>query len=120
MNDGVDAQYICLQNPRIRRIWQWLMPYIGAGDNSLGRNSMFRFASRQKLLVGILVASSLGVGYALGAQPRMDAALALLTNARAELEAAVPNKGGHRERAIELVDRAIVQVREGIAFAATH
>ena len=36
---------------------------------------------------------------------------------RAELEAAVPNKGGHRERAIELVDRAIVQVREGIAFA---
>ena len=50
----------------------------------------------------------------------MDAALALLQNARAELEAAVPNKGGHRERAIELVDRAIVQVREGIAFAATH
>jgi len=51
---------------------------------------------------------------------RTDAALALLQNARAELEAAVPNKGGHRERAIELVDRAIVQVREGIAFAATH
>ena len=35
-------------------------------------------------------------------------------------KAAVPNKGGHRERAIELVDRAIVQVREGIAVAATH
>ena len=46
----------------------------------------------------------------------MDAALALLQNARTELEAAVPNKGGHRERAIELVDRAIVQVREGIAL----
>ncbi len=81
---------------------------------------MFRFSTHQKLLIGILVASSLGVGYALGAQPRMDAALALLINARAELEAAVPNKGGHRERAIELVDRAIGQVREGIAFAATH
>jgi hypothetical protein len=50
----------------------------------------------------------------------MDAPLWLLDNARAELEAAVPNKGGHRERAIELVDKAIVQVREGIAFAATH
>ena len=81
---------------------------------------MSRFVSKQKLLVGVLVISSLGIGYALGAQPRMDAALALLQNARAELEAAVPNKGGHRKRAIELVDRAIVQVREGIAFAATH
>jgi hypothetical protein len=82
--------------------------------------AMSRFVSKQKLLVGVLVISSLGIGYALGAQPRMDAALALLQNARTELEAAVPNKGGHRERAIELVDRAIVQVREGIAFAATH
>ena len=81
---------------------------------------MSRFLSKQKLLVGVLVISSLGIGYAVGAQPRMDAALALLQNARAELEAALPNKGGHRERAIELVDRAIVQVREGIAFAATH
>ena len=81
---------------------------------------MSRFVSKQKLLVGVLVISRLGIGYALGAQPRRDATLALLQNARAELEAAVPNKGGHRERAIELVDRAIVQVREGIAFAATH
>ena len=48
------------------------------------------------------------------------AALWLLDNARAELEAAVPNKGGHREGAIELVDKAIVQVRKGIAFAARH
>jgi len=48
----------------------------------------------------------------------MDAPLWLLDNARAELEAAVPT--GHRERAIELVDKAIVQVREGIAFVATH
>ena len=39
---------------------------------------MSRFLSKQKLLVGVLVISSLGIGYALGAQPRMDAALALL------------------------------------------
>lgn len=81
---------------------------------------MLRFSLHQKLLIGVLVASSLGVGYALGAQPRMEAALGLLQNARGELEAATPNKGGHRERAIELVDRAIGQVREGIAFAAGH
>jgi hypothetical protein len=81
---------------------------------------MLRFSSRQKLLIGVLVASSLGIGYALGAQPHMDAALAVLSNARAELVAATPNKGGHREAAIGLVDQAIVQVREGIAFAATR
>ncbi len=37
-----------------------------------------------------------------------------------ELAQAAPNKGGHRERALELIDHAIGQVREGIAFAATH
>jgi hypothetical protein len=81
---------------------------------------MPRVAFRQKVVIGALIASSFGIGYAIGAQPHMDAALALLQNTRGELEAAVPNKGGHRERAIGLVDQAIVQIREGIAFAATH
>jgi hypothetical protein len=81
---------------------------------------MLRFVSSQKLLIGIAIASSLGLGYAIGAQPHMDAALALLQNARAELAQATPNKGGHRERALDLIDHAIAQVREGIAFAATH
>jgi hypothetical protein len=81
---------------------------------------MFRVLNGQKLLIGIAIVSSLGIGYALGAQPHMDAALALLQNARAELAAAEPNKGGHRERGLALIDQAIGQVREGIAFAATH
>ena len=50
----------------------------------------------------------------------MDAALRLLQNARGELQQSEPNKGGHRERAIALADQAIAQVRDGIAFAATH
>jgi hypothetical protein len=79
---------------------------------------MLRSATRSKLLIGLAMASCLGIGYALGAQPHMDAALGLLQNARAELQAAEPNKGGHRERAMGLVDQAIAQVREGIAFAA--
>ena len=78
---------------------------------------MSRFVSPQKLLVGVAIVSSLGIGYALGAQPHMDAALALLQNARAELNQAEPNKGGHREKAIGLVDQAIGEVRAGIAFA---
>jgi hypothetical protein len=78
---------------------------------------MSRFISPQKLLVGVAIVSSLGTGYALGAQPHMDAALGLLQNARGELNAAEPNKGGHREKAIALVDQAIGEVRAGIAFA---
>lgn len=50
-------------------------------------------------------------------QGNMDHAINALREARRALQAATPNKGGHRERAIELVDRAIEQVREGIAFA---
>jgi hypothetical protein len=70
--------------------------------------------------LGVIVATSMGVGYAIGAQPHMEAAIGLLQNARAELGAATPNKGGHREKAIALVDQAITQVRQGIAFAATR
>jgi hypothetical protein len=81
---------------------------------------MFMTVNRKRLLLGIALASSMGIGYALGAQPHMDAALALLQNARNELAEAPPNKGGHRERGLALIDQAIGQVREGIAFAATH
>ncbi|WP_342642621.1 hypothetical protein [Rhodoligotrophos ferricapiens] len=51
-------------------------------------------------------------------QPFMESALADLQDARGNLVSAEPNKGGHRERAIELVDRAIAEVEAGIAFAA--
>ena len=37
--------------------------------------------------------------------------------ARAELAAATPNKGGHRERGLALIDQAIAEVRAGMAFA---
>ena len=50
-------------------------------------------------------------------QPHMQAALAALRDARHELEVAERNKGGHRERAIELIDAAIAQVKEGISYA---
>jgi hypothetical protein len=53
-------------------------------------------------------------------QPNMEAAREHLQSARALLDRAEPNKGGHRERAIELVDRAIAQVSEGIDFSRAH
>jgi len=74
----------------------------------------------RKVLLGAAIAASMGIGYAIGAQPHMEASIGLLQNARAELAAASPNKGGHRERALGMIDQAIGEVRAGIAFAATH
>ena len=74
----------------------------------------------RSLMLGGAIATSLFIGYALAAQPHMDETIAILQSARAELAKAEPNKGGHRERALGLIDQAIAEVRAGIAFAATH
>ena len=53
-------------------------------------------------------------------QPAMDAALGHLLAAERALLRASPDKGGHRARALELVRRAIVQVRKGKRFDNRH
>jgi hypothetical protein len=72
------------------------------------------------LLAIIVIVIGFAAGCATGGQPHMEAALDNLTSARAELESANTDKGGHRGRAIELVDEAIGEVRAGIEFARTH
>jgi hypothetical protein len=47
----------------------------------------------------------------------MSETITILQSARAELAKATPNKGGHRERALGLIDQAIGEVRAGMAFA---
>jgi hypothetical protein len=74
----------------------------------------------RRLLLGAVIAGSVGVGYAIGAQPHMAESVTLLESARAELAKATPNKGGHRERGLALIDQAIGEVRAGMAFAADH
>jgi len=76
-----------------------------------------KMSSARTLVLGAAIATSMGVGYAIGAQPHMAESITLLQSARAELAAATPNKGGHRERALGLIDQAIGEVRAGIAFA---
>ena len=78
---------------------------------------MMKPSSARIALLGSIIATSVGIGYAIGAQPHMGESLAFLQSARGELQAATPNKGGHRERAIGLIDNAIAEVRAGIAFA---
>jgi hypothetical protein len=53
-------------------------------------------------------------------QPKMQAALAALQRADSFLERASPNKGGHRERAIQLVRQAMGAVDAGMRYAAAH
>ena len=74
----------------------------------------------RRLLLGAAIAGSVGIGYALGAQPHMAETITLLQSARAELVKATPNKGGHRERALGLIDQAIGEVQAGMNFAAGH
>ncbi|XUM24474.1 hypothetical protein ACRAVF_15665 [Bradyrhizobium oligotrophicum S58] len=75
-------------------------------------------SAARRLGLGAALTICIGIGYALGAQPHMTATVTMLQSARAELAQAIPNKGGHRERALGLIDQAITEVRAGIAFAA--
>ncbi len=72
------------------------------------------------LTLVVLLAGSFVAGQVHAAQSRMVAAREQLRAARRELQEALADKGGHRERAIEIIDRAIAQVDEGIEFAREH
>jgi hypothetical protein len=72
--------------------------------------------STRLMLLGaaVLMAASFAAGLAVAGQPHMQNAMHALRNSKAELEAALPDKGGHRVKAIGLVDQAIAEVNAGI------
>ena len=53
-------------------------------------------------------------------QGNMERALSALGAAMESLQAATPNKGGHRERAMRLIEHAMGEVQAGIDFAYQH
>jgi len=67
-------------------------------------------------LAGALFGSAL-TGTAVAYQGHMYNALHALQNAETQLQAAVPDKAGHRVNAINLVNQAIGEVQAGIAAA---
>jgi hypothetical protein len=95
--------------------WQGY-PHILVCFDEKGRMIMNKAILRKALVPAALVVG-MGIGYALAAQPHMQAAIGFLQDARRQLQAADPDKGGHREAAIGLVDQAIGEVRAGMAFA---
>lgn len=75
--------------------------------------------ARLPVLAAVLTAAatlSLATAAKAENQPHMRAALNSLQAARAQLQTATPDKGGHRVKAIDLVNAAIAEVQKGIAF----
>ncbi len=67
-------------------------------------------------LSGAIFGSAL-TGVAIASQPHMVNALHDLETAQTQLNAATPDKGGHRNNALSLIGQAISQVQAGIAVA---
>jgi hypothetical protein len=76
----------------------------------------FEMKTNLKLVAALTVGLLGGAAIAHAAQPHMEAAMERLKGARAELESAEADKGGHRGRAIGLVDQAIEETKQGIEF----
>jgi hypothetical protein len=83
---------------------------------------MTMYINKIQLLVAVVVTalsfSVLGAGTAYAFQTHMFNARDALQNAQNELQLALPDKGGHRVNAINLVQQAIDQVNLGIQFGA--
>jgi hypothetical protein len=80
---------------------------------------MRRTAFRAVLLTLVLAIGFLA-GHLSAAQPHMQAALSHLRAARTSLNQATPDKGGHRERALALVNDAIAETERGVTYDRRH
>jgi hypothetical protein len=74
------------------------------------------------MIVFALFFAAVGATIAIAAQPQphMVNAKSLLTQARTELNAAAPDKGGYRDKAIQFTQSAIDNVSAGISYANQH
>lgn len=83
--------------------------------------SRFRWNTVALFLGGALFGSMIAVTVQVKAdQPNMETALSSLQAAKQSLQDATPNKGGHREKAIWLTQRAIDETQAGIQFTKRH
>jgi hypothetical protein len=82
--------------------------------------TMTRIRIAAAFVLALVLLSGFFLGRVSADQPHMQAALDHLKAAKAELEKADADKGGHRNKAIRLVNDAIVQVEKGISFDRRH
>jgi hypothetical protein len=79
-----------------------------------------QFAALTATAVVAATASAATIAPAAAEQGNMEAALGALNAAVEALHRATPNKGGHKERAVQLIQQAIAEVEAGIVFADEH
>lgn len=79
---------------------------------------MKRHLVTSALTVVLTLASVAGYrAFAGEGQPNMREALHHLQEAKESLEKSTANKGGHREKALDMTQKAIEEVKAGIQFA---
>jgi hypothetical protein len=86
-------------------------------DIEQSRRAFFKLAAASASTGGLLLASA---GGADAYQGKMEQALFQLHNALRSLHQATSDKGGHKGRAINLIQQAMDEVQAGIDFAAQH
>ena len=72
------------------------------------------------IFAAIVLFGTVAIAGAIPDQPNMQAARGNLMTAKSELQRATADKGGHRAKAIGLVNSAIAEVNAGIAFDRRH
>ena len=74
----------------------------------------------RSIFAALIIFGVVAIAAAVPDQPFMKAARGDLNTARNQLQQATPDKGGHRVKAIGLVNSAIAEVNAGIAFDRLH
>ena len=72
------------------------------------------------IFTALVIVGTVAIASAVPDQPFMRAARADLQTAKSELQKAMPDKGGHRVKAIALVNKSIAEVNAGIAWDRRH
>lgn len=85
-------------------------------DNLSSRRTFLQMAATAAAAATAVIPATTAQAY----QGNMDRALASLQDALVSLREATPNKGGHKEIAVRLIEQAISEVNQGIRFAAEH
>jgi hypothetical protein len=86
-------------------------------DAKFTRRNFAATAATSLAAIGLLGAT---VNSADAYQGNMERAVGSLHEALQSLQESTPNKGGHRERAINLIQQAVAETQAGIDFANQH
>src|ERR1700754_101750 len=97
----------------------WRLRSISEKDTTMNNAKLTRRGFATTAATGLAAIGLLGatVRSASAYQGNMEHALGSLQAALQELQASTPNKGGHRERAIEMVRQAMAETQAGFTFA---